>query len=109
MENQNKEKPPEKNVEALMAIEWEIINKLQDKLKDQDLTTHEYTATARALALHINNLIKLYDKSQGVTDYDGQNLGEYVISSWEGSSQRRRIYDRRRDRRGWQRRITFRR
>jgi len=104
MENQDKKKPREKSIRALMELEWEIINELQDKLKDQDLTTHEYTATARALALHVNNLNKLYDKSQGVTDYEEQSLGDFIVHFKQPLTR-----ERREDLRIWKKRLSLRR
>lgn len=78
MAAQKKEKS-DKSIEALIDLEWKIIHKLSSKLEDQDLTTHEFAMTSRALALHVNNLRKLMDKSEGTTDPDEQSLGEYII------------------------------
>jgi hypothetical protein len=102
MAAQKKEKP-EKNIATLVDLEWKIINKLSSKLEDQDLTTHEFAITSRALALHVSNLRKLMDKFEGTTGSDEQSLGEYIIGVTP------KIIRQGRNPRSWKKRLSFRR
>ncbi len=102
-ETPNKKDKPKRTAKALIEIEWEVIDELQNKLKNPDLTTSEYAKLSRSLASHINNLKKLLDTSE-IDEYDRQTLGDYVVNV------RPRIFRwQEHDRRPWKRRLTFRR
>jgi hypothetical protein len=81
MEDQNSEKPMEKetvSLETLIRMEWDIITTLHKKLKDPDLTTVEWTQAAKALGYHMSNLNKMLNQKGESSQFTEQNLGDFI-------------------------------
>src|SRR3990172_9562278 len=66
------------NIETLIQIEWGIIRTLQKKLKDPDLTLIEWTKAADSLGYHMSLLNKMLNQKGDSTQFNEQNLGEFI-------------------------------
>ena len=81
MDAQNSKETPDKvpvNLETLIQMTWDIIRTLHKKLKDPDLTVTEWTRAANALGYHMTNLNKMLNQKGESTQFDEQNLGEFI-------------------------------
>jgi len=107
MDTQNSKEKPERepvNLETLIQMEWEIIHELHKKLKDPDLTVAEWTKAANALGYHMSNLNKMLNQKGQSSQFDEQNLGEFVRDVEP------KIFRRvKRDFKTWSRRLSLRR
>ncbi len=102
METQPPKEKPVRSLKSLKERQWKIIDELYRRLDNEDLTTTEFTKTAKALADHINILHKLEHEAAGGEESDELTLGEYV----KGVQPRTR---RRWGMRVWTRRLSFKR
>jgi hypothetical protein len=66
------------SLETLIQMEWDIIHILHRKLKDPDLTVTEWTQAAKALGYHMSNLNKMLNQKGESSQFDEQNLGEFI-------------------------------
>ena len=90
-------------IDKLIQFEWRIINILQKKLEDPDLTTVEWTKASNSLALHMNSLSRMLNKKGETSQYTEESLGEFVRNVQPKTRRINRVF------RIWTRRLSARR
>jgi len=68
------------NIQNLIDTEWDILNDLKKMLADSELKPAERVRTANALAYHASVLNRLLAQKGENTQFDGQSLGDFIMS-----------------------------
>ena len=92
------------STETLIQIEWDIIHAFLKKLKDPELTLVEWTKAADSLGYHMSHLNKMLNQKGVSSQFNEQNLGEFIRDLEPKTS---RLI--RRDFRKWTRRLSLKR
>jgi len=66
------------SIEVLIAREWDFIDELHKMMKDPELTVIERTRVATVFAYHVNTLNKMLAEKGESSQFEDQNLGDYV-------------------------------
>ncbi len=103
-ESKNTSQKEGPTLEGLIQREWEMINELQKMLKDPELTVTERARVATVFAFHANTLNKMLAEKGEKSQFEDQNLGDYVIGIEPRVARRFRS-----DFKVWKRALTLRR
>jgi 2-hydroxy-3-keto-5-methylthiopentenyl-1-phosphate phosphatase len=69
----------EEALNNLIAIEWEIISKLQKRLANEDSVTN-IVKVSNSIAYHVNNLNKLLARKNTRTSDEGEDLAHVIAA-----------------------------
>jgi hypothetical protein len=92
------------NLDDLIAIEWDMLQKLKDMLGNPELSMGEKTRMANAIGYHASILNKLLNQKGENSQFNEETLGDYIQKYADGGM--RRLV--RREFRVWTRKLSLR-
>lgn len=76
------------HLDGLVAIEWDMLQKLKDMLGDPELSIGDKTRIANAIAYHASVLNKLLNQKGENSQFNEDTLGDYVQNFADGKMRR---------------------
>jgi hypothetical protein len=70
--------PPERNIDKLIDMEWDIMKDLRKMLIDPGLSATEKIRAANALAYHASVLKNLLSQKGESSQFNDSNLGDFI-------------------------------